>query len=378
MKRYARRLQRPLLRSRGFTLVEMLTVIAIIGILAALALPAINAARAAGRKSACSNNLRQIGIGMLARATSRGQLASGAMDWQLDGAVTEIGWVADLVTTEMPVGQMLCPTNPYRITEAYNQLLTLNTSAFDGCLDYLGSQPKTAPDGSSIINPCRQISQFGLAPLSEPRRQLIEKEVYDRHFNTNYTASWFLVRTGLVLDVSGNPRPAKSGCGIDLRSRNCTAGGLTSKQIDSARAPSSTIPLLGDGGPTTNLVMPIGGHTAGEMAVASFTRGPVLRTTMLPPAFAPGTPRDGPQGWWATWHREVLQDYRQFAPVHRNACNVLFADGGVRELTDENKDGLLNNGFPPLPGSGFTDDGVEVFAKELMSLYSLQAIYLTN
>jgi prepilin-type N-terminal cleavage/methylation domain-containing protein len=49
-------------RRAGFTLVEMLVVVAIIGILAALILPAINRAREAGRRTACTNNLRQIAI----------------------------------------------------------------------------------------------------------------------------------------------------------------------------------------------------------------------------------------------------------------------------------------------------------------------------
>jgi prepilin-type N-terminal cleavage/methylation domain-containing protein len=72
------RANRPAIR-RGFTLVELLVVVAIIGVLVALLLPAIQAAREAARRSSCLNNLKQYGLALQNHHGAKGAFPQGAL-----------------------------------------------------------------------------------------------------------------------------------------------------------------------------------------------------------------------------------------------------------------------------------------------------------
>src|SRR6187549_1133043 len=76
-------------RSRGFTLVELLVVMAIIGTLVAMLMPAVQMARESSRRMSCGNNLHQLGVAMQNYQDALSCFPSGYID---NATANSEGW----------------------------------------------------------------------------------------------------------------------------------------------------------------------------------------------------------------------------------------------------------------------------------------------
>ena len=413
---------------KGFTLIELLVVIAIIGILVAILIPAVQRARAAARRTACSNNLRQFGVSMhlFADSDKKERFCSGASDFRRDGCMDTYGFCADLVNQGAGnANQMLCPSSPLRGSEKLNDLYGKDTTdAKDGAPSYLltagicGSSvwPGTSLGGGSGTEFAATASE------TEDRAEIVARYFIEQGYNTNYAAGWHLVRSVPQFSFDDGTTPVQIiGGGVTGKSGfkglSSTRGALTRVVQESGPISADKIAFLGCGAPgdideaiAAATFEYAGGDTfangssdqnefieAGELLSEAFNDGPAYYvnttgseslnladqaanlTTQLSqetagiPIVPVGTTSD------ATTTTTYLQDTRDWFAWHgsgnKGSCNILFADGSVRGFVDEDGDKFLNPGFPVDSGLtqeayltiGYSSDTVELPVSEMFN-----------
>ncbi|MEM7558129.1 MAG: DUF1559 domain-containing protein [Planctomycetota bacterium] len=146
----------------GFTLVELLVVIAIIGILVGLLLPAVQAAREAARRSQCSNNLMQLGLGLHHYEFGKEHLPAGVINptgpIRSEAIGQHVSWAVQILpmieegvafkkfdqeagayaTKNLPVREhqvsiLVCPSDPGASRNYYNSDQSIAASSYAGC-----------------------------------------------------------------------------------------------------------------------------------------------------------------------------------------------------------------------------------------------------
>ena len=398
----------------GFTLVELLVVVAMVALLAVLLVAAIAKSREAARQSQCKSNLRNIGTGMFKHSlrVSDGRFCSGAYDFRRDGCPDVHGWVADQVNVgDAGRGELLDPASPLRANKQILQLLSSdpvhedNNDTTDIDLQHgicglanwkgIGGRSTTAFFAGTTVD-------------SEERIELVSRYFLSQGFTNNYCCNWQLVRGSIRTQWTSGELVAANASHI-WKAKIGTLGPLSSSTVEASRVSSSSIGFVGCAAPgdLDDAYVPVTiGHDAsgvwanganetvihadaGTILAEGYSDGPLywdesdLSLKKMPrlarlkaqidcergkPTIAgcPAPTGVSPSSGNGNYRLDTFDWYA----MHSGTMNMLMADGSVKVFHDVNNDYFFNPGFPvgTQPDTvGLVDDTVDLPAHRFFS-----------
>ncbi len=301
---------------RGFTLIELLVVIAIIGVLVALLLPAVQTAREAARRSSCTNNLKQLGLGLHVYHDTQQKFPPGGI-WWTNSPSNANNWAKNR-------GSLLYYILPFiELDSLYNQFDPEQTIAYQ--------QHASPPTNGSPYLAGTLVTTFRCPSDDSPlmNRAAINGVPTGSLATFSYAASKGPTRTGNNPQGKCPERAAWDTYNLSTNDRT-PAGPFTRL----GRFYQSTMRDVQDGLSNTLFMGEVRSdctyHIMRGWAHSSCTQGMI--STIYPMNFDSCTTdqSNGACRWWGNWSTEFA-----FKSRHSGGVQFCFGDGSVHFLSDQ-------------------------------------------
>lgn len=213
---------------QGFTLIELLVVIAIIAILAAILFPVFARARENARRSSCSSNLKQIGLGLMQYVQDYDEIMPMNNTNEAAGGI----WMDKIQPYIKSYQLFKCPSDSSAAQPAYN---TPNTSYGINMVGW--GESGGNPNGPSISQSGKPVAMAGIGSPTTT--------VFAMDCNSAQMASQWADLTQGNLQINQNASPRTMGGGAVERHLETINllwcdGHVKSAKLDLLRTPTTS------------------------------------------------------------------------------------------------------------------------------------------